>query len=303
MIATLNKILSVFFLFITHAQMPFIFLCLVYFILSILITAILTIFAVFIVAAGIGIIFFAPRWGQTNVVVYVFICSTLGALTVMGVKGMGVAIRQTIEGEQQFTNWLTYVMLVVVIIDILFQLHFLNKALDTFNTAVVTPTYYVLFNTAVAICSLTLFNEFEKLTVYDIIGEICGFFVIVNGIFMLNAFKDMDITLRNLPKASKPSEEIEVEGGSTMEPPQRDNDLVLNIRENESEDELEPEAESLMGCHDSPVYVHESPMDSEGVEFKVPKRRFFGNGSAKSNGHVEHLQTDVEKNVEEVTHF
>ncbi|WAQ99434.1 NIPA2-like protein, partial [Mya arenaria] len=262
--------------------------------------AILTLVGVFIIAAIIGIVFLAPRWGQTNVVVYVFICSTLGALTVTGAKGMGVALKQTFEGEQQFTNWLTYVMLAVVAVNILFQINFLNKALDTFNTAVVTPTYYVLFNSAVAIVTLTLFQEFNQLTVYDIIGEIIGFFVIVVGIFVLNAFKDMDISLRNLPKAKKAGQEIDINDGTKMPVLKKDNDLVLEIRENESEDENDS---LLLECHDSPVYVDDDHLEIGEVAFKMPKR-FFSNGHLKANGHVNKLDIEDDKHFNnEVTHF
>ncbi|KAL4230203.1 Magnesium transporter NIPA3 [Mactra antiquata] len=165
--------------------------------------AVLTLAAVFIVSAAIGIIFFAPRWGSSNVVVYVFICSTLGALTVMGCKGVAVAVKETIAGKNEFVNWLTYVMLGIAVINILFQLNFLNKALDTFNTAVVTPTYYVMFTSCVTILSLVLYNEFGQMTIKDIIGDVCGFLTIVVGIFMLNAFKDMKIDYRSLPKSKK----------------------------------------------------------------------------------------------------
>lgn len=37
----------------------------------------------------------------------------------------------------------------------------------------------------------------------DIAGDICGFLTIVVGIFLLQAFKDMNISLANLPKARK----------------------------------------------------------------------------------------------------
>lgn len=269
--------------------------------------AILTVVGVFILVAIVAIVILAPRWGEKNVAVYVFICSVLGALTVTGAKGFGVALNQTFKGDQQFTNWLTYVMLGVVIVDILFQLHFLNKALDLFNTAIVTPTYYVMFTTAVAILSLTLYQEFNSLSVFDIIGNVCGFLIIVVGIFLLNAFKDMDITLKNLPKAKKPSTDVNVLDGTKMPAIKRDNDLFLELNENESEDE----DEDLLQCHDSPVFVVDDPLDKDAIDFRTPRRKFFAgkNGHVSnghvSNGHVDHLHFDIEKYMvsAEVTHF
>ena len=252
---------------------------------------------VFILLAAIAILVFAPRWGNSNVAVYVFICSILGALTVTGCKGVGVALKQTFEGDQQFTNWLTYVMLGVVLVNILFQLHFLNKALDTFNTAIVTPTYYVMFTSAVTVCSLVLFNEFSKLSTEDIIGDFCGFLTIVSGIFLLNVFKDMNITLRNIPSPNKQGYEMDIGDGSRLPLLMPDNNILLLWNENESEDD-----DPLLGYHDNPVILpvsdHKSN-DEHRVTFKEPKRM-------QGNGHVDHLELAEKRHnysLEEVTHF
>ena len=43
-------------------------------------------------------------------------------------------------------------------VSIITQMNYLNKALDTFNTAVVTPIYYVFFTTSTIVASAILFN-------------------------------------------------------------------------------------------------------------------------------------------------
>lgn len=52
----------------------------------------------------IGSIFFyfGPRYGSSNVIVYVTMCSSSGSLTVMWCKGLGLAIRETINGLFKF---------------------------------------------------------------------------------------------------------------------------------------------------------------------------------------------------------
>jgi hypothetical protein len=47
---------------------------------------------------------------------------------------------------------------VLVAISIATQMNYLNKALDTFNTAIVSPIYYVMFTTATIVASAILFN-------------------------------------------------------------------------------------------------------------------------------------------------
>ena len=207
--------------------------------------------------AAFSILYLAPKYGSTNVVVYVFICSTLGSLTVMGAKGLGVAIRETFAGRNEFTNWLTYVMLGVTAFDIIFQINYLNKALDTFNTAVVTPTYYVMFTSSVIIFSAVLLQEFGSMTVENIIGDLCGFFTIVGGIFILNAFKDMDVSLRNLPKAQKntagnDNKEANADRSTKyMKIPMHDNCLIFECDETLSDEE----AQALILNYEEPVYV------------------------------------------------
>ncbi|XP_025424700.1 magnesium transporter NIPA2 [Sipha flava] len=141
--------------------------------------------------------YFGPLYGSSNVIVYVIMCSTSGSLTVMWCKGLGLAIRETISGQSEFTNWLTYMFIVLLITFVSIQMNYLNKALDTFNTIVVTPVYYVTFTTLVITASAILFKEWEHLQINDIIGIICGFLITVTAIFMLNTFRDVDMSRSN----------------------------------------------------------------------------------------------------------
>jgi len=80
---------------------------------------------------------------------------------------------------------------------------YLNRALDVFNTAVVTPLLYVIFTGCVIIASAVLFREWSSLTAEDVVGNLCGLVVIVCGIFLLQAFRDLNISVQNLPRARK----------------------------------------------------------------------------------------------------
>ncbi|CAG5129599.1 unnamed protein product [Candidula unifasciata] len=173
------------------------------------------VYAIIIVIIAVSMMaYFVPRFGNRTVLVYITVCSTLGSFTVMACKGVGTAIKATARGHNEFTNWLTYLLLAVVVICILLQLNYLNKALDMYNTAVVTPIYYVFFTSCVILGSGILFQEFSRMNPFDIVGDLCGFLTIIVGIFLLNAFKDMKISWRNLPLATKtaaePAEETDI---------------------------------------------------------------------------------------------
>ncbi|XP_022663271.1 magnesium transporter NIPA2-like isoform X1 [Varroa destructor] len=141
---------------------------------------------------------YAPRYGQSNVIIYILICSLIGSLSVTSCKGLGLAIRETIDGNNQMFHWVTWVCSISVVLCVSVQMNYLNKALDIFNTAIVTPIYYVFFTTFVLIASGILFNEFANLTETDTLGLMSGFMTVICAIFLLNAFKDMDISWSNV---------------------------------------------------------------------------------------------------------
>lgn len=155
----------------------------------------------------------------------------------MGAKGFGVAIKETVYGNNEFDNVLTYVMAAIVIGCSLIELVYLNKSLDTFNTAIVTPTYYVIFTSCAVMFSLVMFKEFDNMSYEDGIGAIIGFLVICSGIFLLNAFKNMNVSLRNLPKAQKRPPSHASQNGDAITSVAHDDHHLLEDNENLSHDE------------------------------------------------------------------
>ncbi|GLH01446.1 Magnesium transporter NIPA2 [Gryllus bimaculatus] len=150
-----------------------------------------------------------PRYGHRNVVVYIALCSAVGSLTVMGCKGLGLAIKETLTGQtNELGNWLTWAFLITVVICITVQMNYLNKALDLFNTGIVTPVYYVLFTTLVITASAILFREWQHLSNQDIVGNFCGFFTVIIAILLLNAFRDMDVSLSDVQGMLRPKREL-----------------------------------------------------------------------------------------------
>lgn len=78
----------------------------------------------------------APRYGRSNPLVYISICSLVGSVSIMAVKGFGIAVKLTIAGNNQFTYLSTYVFGAVVAGCIMVQMNYFNKALDIFSTNV-----------------------------------------------------------------------------------------------------------------------------------------------------------------------
>ncbi|CAL9109860.1 unnamed protein product [Musa acuminata var. zebrina] len=154
---------------------------------------------VVVIVVLVLIIRFAPRYGQTHMVVYVGICSMMGSLTVMSVKALGIALKLTFSGMNQFVFVQTWFFTVVVVICCLLQLNYLNKALDTFNTAVISPVYYVMFTTLTIFASMIMFKDWASQNASQIVTELCGFVTILSGTFLLHKTKDMGNSMNKEP--------------------------------------------------------------------------------------------------------
>ncbi|XP_005996110.1 magnesium transporter NIPA2 [Latimeria chalumnae] len=157
-------------------------------------------FATFVIIVALILIFVVgPRHGQTNILVYITICSVIGALSVSCVKGLGIVIKEMFTRQSVLKHPLSWILLLSLITCVSTQINYLNRALDIFNTSLVTPIYYVFFTMSVLTCSAILFKEWKHMGIDDIIGTFSGFLTIIVGIFLLHAFKDISLSLANLP--------------------------------------------------------------------------------------------------------
>ena len=152
----------------------------------------------------------APKYGRKNPLVYLSICSLVGSVSVMAVKGFGVALKLTLGGNNQFSHPSTYVFGIVTVLCILVQMNYFNKALDIFSTNVyvirlfsvftllidasilglvvrsVNPIYYVGFSTATLVASLILFQGLNTSDGITTVSLLCGFVITFLGVHLLN---------------------------------------------------------------------------------------------------------------------
>ncbi|XP_071816004.1 magnesium transporter NIPA2-like isoform X1 [Apostichopus japonicus] len=161
-------------------------------------------FTLMVIGCSLILIFiYSPKYGQTNMLVYITICALIGSLSVLACKGFGIAMKEFFQGESSFRNPLTYFLIFSLVICISVNMHYLNKALDTFNAAVISPIYYVFFTTCVVTASAILFQEWGNMNAVDCLATLAGFGTIVAGIFLLHAFKDKCISLSDLPSIAR----------------------------------------------------------------------------------------------------
>ncbi|KAG8388955.1 hypothetical protein BUALT_Bualt02G0179100 [Buddleja alternifolia] len=142
---------------------------------------------------------FAPHCGHTNVLVFTGICSLMGSLSVMSVKALGTSLKLTFEGKNQLIYPETWLFMFVVATCVITQMNYLNKAsmtftqaLDTFNTAIVSPIYYVMFTSLTILASVIMFKDWEDQSAGDIVSEMCAFIVVLSGTILLHWTKDFE---------------------------------------------------------------------------------------------------------------
>ncbi|KAJ3094937.1 hypothetical protein HDU97_007433 [Phlyctochytrium planicorne] len=89
------------------------------------------------------------------------------------------------DDGNQFLQWPIYPLILFIIFTVCVQIHFLNKSLNQFSTAIVTPVYYVFFTTMTLISSAVLFRGFAVESAIGGVSLVFGFLVIVGGVSLL----------------------------------------------------------------------------------------------------------------------
>ncbi|KAH6901185.1 DUF803 domain membrane protein [Coprinopsis sp. MPI-PUGE-AT-0042] len=194
----------------------------------------LSLVSVLVVASLVIVFYFAPKYGKTQMLWYILVCSMIGGISVSVTTGLGAAIVTTAMGDNQastpFKYWFMYFLFAFVVITLLIEIYYLNIALALFNTAMVTPTYYVIFTFFTMVTTIVLFQGL-KTTVMGIITIVMAFIVICIGITILQMSKIDPKELGNkldrrstllLQAARSQTETVEEKGALGIEDPGMD---------------------------------------------------------------------------------
>ncbi|KAI1315325.1 hypothetical protein EDD11_000986 [Mortierella claussenii] len=231
----------------------------------------------FVIVVSLFIIWkVAPKYGKKHLLVYITICSLIGSLSVVATQGLGAAIVLNItKGTPQFNHWFIYVTMIFVVCTLVTEINYLNKALNLFNTAMVTPVYYVFFTSATLVASVILFQGFSA-SAASIMTVVMGFLVICAGVVLLQTSKTAAYS--EAIKKSRSSLEL------------NSDDEVESVLEDEKDD-LEP----------GPIGLRAVPFDAirQMVRASTMPASSYANPSAPAAVLVHdnnHLNTDNHKN-------
>lgn len=140
----------------------------------------------------------SPVYGKSNIMVYVGICSLLGSFTVPSCKGLGLAAKEAFGGDSSPDDngalFLFLCLLGILLVSILTQFTFINRALENFSSNVFEAVYYVTFTSSVILATAILFKEWEALGARDCLGIFCGFTTISVGVVLLRISQEAVLT-------------------------------------------------------------------------------------------------------------
>ncbi|KAI5125033.1 hypothetical protein M0805_007457 [Coniferiporia weirii] len=123
------------------------------------------------------------RVGQEHVFVDVGACALFGGFTVLSTKAFSSLV--TVEWVAVFKEWITYPILAILIGTGVGQIRYLNRALMKFDSKIVIPTQFVLFNLSAIVGSAVLYGDFRKATLHQMVTFLYGCAATFGGVFML----------------------------------------------------------------------------------------------------------------------
>lgn len=74
-----------------------------------------------IIASLVLVFYVAPRWGKTNMMPYISVCSLIGGISVSCTQGLGASIVTSIQGESQIKDWFFWFLTVFVVVTLLIE--------------------------------------------------------------------------------------------------------------------------------------------------------------------------------------
>ncbi|XP_039633719.1 magnesium transporter NIPA4 [Perca fluviatilis] len=156
------------------------------------------------------VLFVSPRFGRSNILVYISICSLLGAFTISSVKGLAIVITTVFSDVSVLGRPLTWILLVTLIVSIVTQVsceHLFKLLFHFLPLFAFLPTYQT--TSVVLLTSVVLFQEWNNMSVPDVVAALASFLVIVVGVAMLQLFRDLQVTLKQLTNQLAPRVEQE----------------------------------------------------------------------------------------------
>ncbi|KAJ3238922.1 hypothetical protein HDU81_006933 [Chytriomyces hyalinus] len=220
----------------------------------------------------------SPRYGSKHPIVYISICSLIGSFLVVAIQGFGSAIVYSSSHwteNNQFKEWTLYILLSFILLAVVTQIHFLNRALNSYSTAIVTPVYYVSFTTATLCTSAVLFQGFRIENALQGIMVVTGFLVIVGGVVLLFEFNTQMMKEKAMDLACAVKDGL-YGNGANADITKRSDDEAICIEEDVSDHSVFCGSVSDDASHDLLEFSDDDKREIAVRRVKVPEYNTLG---------------------------
>jgi hypothetical protein len=123
------------------------------------------------------------QYGRKWVFVDVGLCALFGGFTALSTKALSTLL--TLEWIDIFTEWITYPVILILAGTGVGQIRYLNRALMRFDSKVVIPSQFVLFNLSVIIGSAILYGDFKSASFHQMVTFLYGCGATFLGVFII----------------------------------------------------------------------------------------------------------------------
>ncbi|GAA5990464.1 hypothetical protein JCM10908_007383 [Rhodotorula pacifica] len=123
------------------------------------------------------------RYGDRFVLIDLALCALAGAFTVLSTKAISSFLN--LMFLDTFKHWITYPVLLVLVITAILQVNFVNKSLQRFESRVVIPIQYMTFALSTIVGSAILYRDFEGIGLPSLLNFAFGCLVSGGGVYLL----------------------------------------------------------------------------------------------------------------------
>nr|XP_032629436.1 NIPA-like protein 2 isoform X2 [Chelonoidis abingdonii] len=131
------------------------------------------------------LLYFYKRKDVKHIVVLLMMVALLASLTIISVKAVAGMITFSAKGKMQLTYPIFYIMFIIMVTSCVFQVKFLNQAMQLYNATVIVPINFVFFTTSAIIAGVIFYQEFQGAALLSVFMFLFGCLLSFLGVFVI----------------------------------------------------------------------------------------------------------------------
>ncbi|MCJ1400148.1 hypothetical protein MMC11_003352 [Xylographa trunciseda] len=144
------------------------------------------------ITAGLIIILMwaSGKYGGKSILIDLGLVGLFGGYTALSTKGVASLLSDTLWRSLTFP--ITYLLTFILVATALLQIHYVNRALQRFDSTQVIPTQFVLFTISVIVGSSILYRDFESATLDRVVKFVAGCALTFLGVYLITSGRSED---------------------------------------------------------------------------------------------------------------